>query len=249
MSAFDRFWPQATATLTVNGAATGIITVADTSGFYTLQEIVLSATGVTALEGEVKAVLSSTTMRVGARTKVPNGPGVDVSAFTTASSAKIIAPYQKKREPEGNTLSYVYEAEPTVALRTMPVDPQGNYTPPGTVSITGTVTVSVTATSAAFQYARIAAASITAGNANVTTALTLATLSANAKIITLVNSLNQDVSITYNAVEVFRLESSEGGLSFDLDTNGLQWASGAVIGVYQNGTPPTTGSIRLTVQS
>lgn len=248
MSAYDRFWPQASATLTANGGSNGIVSVTSTTGFYSLQEIVLTATGVSPLEGEVKEVLSATQMRIGARNKQPNGPGQDLSAYTTGAGAQIIAPFQRKFAVDGNVFDYVYESAPTVALRTLQVDPQGNYVTPGTVSLTGTVIVSVTTSNVVFQYARTAAASITAGNSSAGTALTIMTLSGATKIVAILNSLNQDVSLTYNGTEVSRFESGDGGLSFDLDTNGLQWASGAVIGIFHNGTAPSTGSIRITAQ-
>src|ERR1017187_6831664 len=158
--AYERVWPQFSALFTANGATTGVITVNSTIGLYTKQVVTITGTALTALPLEIKEVLSPTTARVGA---VGVGfSGTDVSAYTTSAAGAIFASQQEKKDGGSNSvIKDVYEAEPTVALRVFGVDSSGN---PGIAS-----------SQAAFQFAAVAAASVTAGNSTVTTGFAVMT--------------------------------------------------------------------------
>ena len=258
--AFETSWHQYSASFSSDGTSSGIVTVASTAGLHTKQQVLISATGQPGLSLEVKEVLSTTTLRVGpiggltASGQSTGGAGftgTDLSAYTVVSSAAIFARQQEKIDGGSNSvIKDVYEAAPVVALRTMAVDTVGNYVAPNAVSITVsnvTVTTNIVGTNSVFQYARVAASSITSANSSQTTGVAFVTLARDTKIIQIFNSLNQDISLSFGGTETYRLEPGES-FSVDAFTNSLLWANGTVITVFQNGTPPTTGSIRFVGQ-
>src|ERR1041385_8954707 len=78
-------------TFTSNGTAQGVITVTDTTLFKVKQEVYLTANTLPNLDGiEIKAVLDETKLVVGPKTGNLFTVS-DVSAYTTALSAKIAA--------------------------------------------------------------------------------------------------------------------------------------------------------------
>jgi hypothetical protein len=95
---------------------------------------------------------------------------------------------------------------------------------------------------------RTAFGSVTGTNAG--TANTLLALTNDRRILVLVNSLNQDIVITYTphggAVKdgYLYLESNDN-LVIDFETSGLRAKSGGVFKAYYSGSAPTSGSIRL----
>jgi hypothetical protein len=129
---------------TANGTANGIITIIDTTLFKVKQKVYLSAPTLPHLDNiEVKHVIDSTHLVVG-----PTSGNIkstyDVSAYTVALGASIGANEQKR--PEINLDDHsraVYEEEPTVAVRVMPVDKLGNsYTATNPMPVAGNISVS-----------------------------------------------------------------------------------------------------------
>lgn len=111
---------------TSNGTAAGLVTVADAVPFRVGQQVVVTAVGQTNLELEVKRVLSSTQLTVGPL-KSSALAVADLSAFTVASSASILA--NEQRQPLVTSDEFeraVYEEEPVVAKRVILVDEQGD---------------------------------------------------------------------------------------------------------------------------
>lgn len=117
--------PQA---FTANGTVNGVVTIADTSLFKVKQKVILYQPSITdPLNLEVKAVLGPTQMQVGP----VGGPVVnnftDISAYTVALGAFVIANEQLR--PIITSDDYeraVYEEEPTVAKRVVVVDQFGS---------------------------------------------------------------------------------------------------------------------------
>lgn len=127
--AYQNQWPAVAATaLTANGGADGLVTIANTDGFYVLQQakLVNSAGN---LPVQILEVISGTQLYVGLvgqMDKRYRASGADVSAYTTATSSTIEAAQQNKRLPSPNALlQAVLEAEPISALREVQVDGRG----------------------------------------------------------------------------------------------------------------------------
>lgn len=123
----EKFWPKVPATaLTTDGNVNGFITIADTTGFKVKMVARLTADTLPPLSLEIKRVISSTEMLVG-----PIGTSIDdredVSDYTVALNAKISADRQRRPSiPLKEINRAVYEEEPTVAIRAMLVDEDGN---------------------------------------------------------------------------------------------------------------------------
>jgi hypothetical protein len=134
-------------TLTANGTQFGVVTVADTSGFKVKGSAVLtSASPAAYLQVQIQRVNSITQMVVGPSGSTPSPSNfVDVSAYTVASGAAISFSEQDKNRIKADDIDQaVYESDPTVAIRTIPVDPYGNlYGPdyPMPVAFDGTISI------------------------------------------------------------------------------------------------------------
>ena len=256
MAHFDKTVPYVSQNLTQTGGTDSTLTVASTNGFFTNQDCVLTGNG-NSITLIVLDVESTTVLRMGQRVttgQLGTNPsrinsGVDLSAYTVAGGAAITAAIQKKPGVDAGSIPYyVYEPDPIAANRVFLVDQQGN---PANVSVSinmsDTISFVATGTNANFQYARVAASSITSSNSTQTTGFPFVTLARDTKQVILFNSLNQDCSLSFGGVETFRLEAGDS-FTVDAASDGLKWASGTVITVFQNGTPPTTGSIRFTGQ-
>lgn len=146
--AFERKWPAiGPRLLTADGGEQGQITVADTLGYKVKQKVAIgSASPLTPLSVEVKAVLSKTQLIVGARGKGINDRSVDLSAFTVLAGAFIYAESQDKVGPASmdDRAFATYEQEPTNAWRTVLIDPYGDYYGEGNplpIAFDGTVSV------------------------------------------------------------------------------------------------------------
>jgi hypothetical protein len=112
--------------LTADGGANGSVSVPDTRLFKVKQQVVVTATGQTNLELEVKKVVSPTSLIVGPLTGNIN-TFTNLSAYTTAASAKIFANEQKRPQISADDFERaVYEEEPVVAKRVILVDEFGN---------------------------------------------------------------------------------------------------------------------------
>jgi hypothetical protein len=124
--ALEKRWFPATQAFTADGTANGVVTVADTFGFYTNQVVVVSATGQQTLSLKVKIVLSPTQLTVGTAQGGVLGEGTNISAYTVAANAMITAAGQTKpmiQPPE--IFNGVYEHDPVVAFRSKLVDKYG----------------------------------------------------------------------------------------------------------------------------
>lgn len=124
---------------TVDGSSLGIITIANTAGFKVKQRAVISATGLPDKPVQIKRVISPTQMIVGPE-PLSLQPAfkqqgnqllsvrTDLSLYTMASGAFVYAPEQDKaRLTVDDIWAAVYDQEPTVAIRTTPVDQYGQY--------------------------------------------------------------------------------------------------------------------------
>ena len=111
---------------TVDGSVDGKVTVTDTYPFKVKQHIEINATGQPQLFLEVKRVVSKVLLLVG-----PIGGSIDtrtnLTLYTVTSSANIGAHEQQRSNvPEEKIPRNVYEEEPVVAIRTFPVDEEGD---------------------------------------------------------------------------------------------------------------------------
>lgn len=126
--AVEKKWLAVTATpLTANGSNLGIVTVADTAGFKVKGTAFLAANTLPVIQVQIQRVISPTQMIVGpvGSTPAPNN-FTNVSAYTTALNASIGFPEQDKNNiPDKDHYIAVYEGDPTVADRVIPVDQYG----------------------------------------------------------------------------------------------------------------------------
>lgn len=129
--ALEKKWnavpPQA---LTVDGNTFGYAVVADTAGFKTKQAAYLKNSANQTLAVQVKRVLSSTTLIVGAiDQKIASWTPLDISAWTIASGAVIGAEEQDKiaNPTDGDHYKAIYESDPIVADRVISVDKYGQF--------------------------------------------------------------------------------------------------------------------------
>lgn len=121
---FSAVAPQA---LTANGTAEGKITVADTRLFKVKQKIFLQSSTQQPRDGlEVKKIINITEMIVGPEKSAIHITS-DVSDFLVADTATVAANEQfRPIIPSEEFNRAVYEEEPTVAIRSMLVDKEGN---------------------------------------------------------------------------------------------------------------------------
>jgi hypothetical protein len=132
--------------LTADGSPFGVVTVADTTGFKVKGFAFLKGSTTPPLQVQVQRVLSSTQMIVGpiGSTPAPNNY-TDVTAYTVADAAMIAFPEQDKNKIKPDDIDQaVYEADPTVAIRTVFVDQYGNFynaTNPLPIVFDGTVEI------------------------------------------------------------------------------------------------------------
>lgn len=117
-------------TLTADGSAQGLVYVADTAGFRTKQVASLKATSLPDLPVQVKRVLSSTLLIVGAvDQKIAAWKPLDISAYTVALGANIEAAEQTRTAtpPDKDHYNAIYESDPVIADRVVQVDKYGNF--------------------------------------------------------------------------------------------------------------------------
>ena len=137
--AIEKRWAEVPQQLfAADGTEGGVITVADTAGYYVKRRLAVNAVGEPELRVEVKRVLSPTQIVVG-----PVGKNlqtnIDLSNYTTAKIAAVHATEDKRPEiPQVDYVRAVYDEEPVVAWRTVGVDKYGrdwDYTNPLPVSV------------------------------------------------------------------------------------------------------------------
>lgn len=129
--AYQNQWPAVAAqTLTANGAADGLISIPDTSGFYATQIVKMANNTPISEFFQVLEVISDTQMYLGAignmGDKRYKANGASLTAYTTATASTVEAAQQNKRLPSPNSvLQTVMVAEPVLAIRNMLVNPRG----------------------------------------------------------------------------------------------------------------------------
>ncbi len=128
--AVEKKWLGASATpFTSDGGKFGVVTVADTAGFKVKGFAAILANTLPPLQVQIQRVVNKTTMIVGILGSQPAlNFFIDVSAYTVAKGATIAFPEQDKNKIKPDDIfQAVYEADPTVALRTVFVDQYGNF--------------------------------------------------------------------------------------------------------------------------
>lgn len=154
--AFERAWsavsPQS---FTADGTRFGLVTVADSCKFRVKQSVYLKNTAGALLAVQVKKVISPTQLIVGTinNAQIGQWPPLDISSWTVASGAAIGAEEQQKNKiQDGDHYLAVYEGDPVVADRVIPVDCNGNfYGPENPVPVSidgGTITIGTVRTTA-----------------------------------------------------------------------------------------------------
>jgi len=129
--ALERSWFSATQSFTLDGNASGLITVADSAGFYVGQIVQLSSNTQSSTNYKIKRIEGKTKIYVGPAVRQDGQPFhtyANVSNFLVSDSAKIYAAEQgkptiKPDEWEQNT----HEHEPILAKRVINVDQYGNH--------------------------------------------------------------------------------------------------------------------------
>jgi hypothetical protein len=131
--------------ITVNSTDEGVLTIANTCGFYVKQDCLLAQAGNTnPIAVQIKRVVDGNVLWVG-----PKGSSmlhnIDVSAYTVASGAYIQASEQPKAVlPMETRLQASYMQEPSNSWRVTPVDCIGNLydaNNPLPVAFDGTVSI------------------------------------------------------------------------------------------------------------
>jgi hypothetical protein len=115
-----------------DGSSLGLIKISNTSGFKVKQKAVISATALPNLIVQIKRVVDQNTLWVG---PVPDSKDpktlaltarADISIYTVAAGSFIFAEEQDKNDIKLDDIDKaVYEQEPTVAIRTLGVDKNG----------------------------------------------------------------------------------------------------------------------------
>lgn len=141
--AMERKWAaRPSQPFTANGTADGHITVADSRPFKVKQIVKLLSDTVQPTFLQVKRVNSLNDIELGPVTQDINARS-DVSTFLVSDNASILAQFQDRPTISWEDLRRaVYEEEPTVALRTFPVDELGNsYTTDNPFPVDATINV------------------------------------------------------------------------------------------------------------
>jgi len=155
MALEKRFYSVPPQVFTADGTTDGVITIAANACilFKVKQKVILTATGLPNLALEIKEIDSEENIQVGPFAQQLGVKGAntgitartDISAYTVALNATIFADEQKR--PSIDNIEIVratYEEEPTVAVRSIMVDPCGDLISsanPFPVAIDGTISV------------------------------------------------------------------------------------------------------------
>lgn len=241
-------YPDFTKLLINDGTVNGVLTVASTTGLHVKQHVVIFDTiNTPSVFLEIIEVLSSTQFLVGLYelnnlTNKSSLKTQDCSAFLTINGAAIRSLSDIRNIPEQSSVAVsAYETAPVQGFRVLNVDPQGNYT--NTVTIDAAPPIS-SLNGISPQYGVKLAAQILGNTAG--TATSILTINADRSILQVFNSLNQEISITYDGIECWRLDIGES-FSIDCRSNALKLELGKTIGVFYQSIAPTTGSIRVTL--
>jgi hypothetical protein len=130
--------------LTSDGQSNGLVTIPDSTLFKVKQIVTVVGAPSGSVQLEIKRIDTATTMLLGPTNSNINSR-YDLSAFTTTLSSFLFADEQQRKQlPEQDIVKAIYEAEPTVAVRTFQVDKMGNSygTPSNPINIVGSVSTS-----------------------------------------------------------------------------------------------------------
>jgi hypothetical protein len=121
----ERTWPSASQLFTANGLVAGVVSVADSYGFYEKQIVSISSNTQPSLSLEVKRIDGPTSITVG-----PAGSDMslraDLTAYLVADYAKIFAAEQSIKFIKPDEIhSYEFERSPIKAIRSYLVDKYG----------------------------------------------------------------------------------------------------------------------------
>lgn len=110
---------------TVDGGADGSLKVIYSGFFKVKQQIIIVSNTQQPLEVEIKRIVDTTTILVGPKGKIDSRS--DLSTYLVADQANIKANEQVRPSiPQEEIIRAVYEEEPVVAYRVIPVDQNGN---------------------------------------------------------------------------------------------------------------------------
>lgn len=144
----EKKWLAVTAQpFTADGTQFGIVTVADTAGLKTKQNVFISANTLPILNAQVKRVISKTQLIVGPiNNRVDTSDFFNISAYTVALSSSIAAAEQDRavQIPDKDHYQAIYESDPIVADRVVLVDQYGNLynsTNPLPINFTGSISI------------------------------------------------------------------------------------------------------------
>jgi hypothetical protein len=131
---------------TADGTQFGVVTIADTTGYKVKGYAFIAATGQNVQQLQIQRVISSTQLILGRLGTSPQpNQYVDLRAYTVASNATIGFPEQPKNKIKPDDIEQAtYEADPTVAVRVIPVDPYGGLVGPDNplaVTFDGTISI------------------------------------------------------------------------------------------------------------
>jgi hypothetical protein len=150
-----RFYAVPPQAFTADGTVSGVITIAGNACglFKVKQKIILTATGLPNLALEIKQIDGEGNIQVGPSAGtlgvVGSNTGIsartDISAYTVALSATIFADEQRRTSIDNiEIVRATYEEEPTVAVRSIIVDPCGDLISaanPLPVAFDGTISI------------------------------------------------------------------------------------------------------------
>lgn len=126
--AIERSYTKIDATpFTADGLDIGLVTIADTACYKVKMIVVVKADTMVDQRFEVKRVISDTQMYLGPE-NTPLRQRIDMSPYVLGLNPTIEAPEQERPHiPPADYERAVYEEEPTVAKRVIPVDKYGKH--------------------------------------------------------------------------------------------------------------------------
>lgn len=127
-----RKWPKISKSLTSDGSAVGVIEVDSVAGLYVSQKVSLrSDTQLELLGLQVVEILSITSVRLAKVLKDQKIEKQDLSAYTSADNALILAPEQKMSNVDyTDAVQGTFERFPVDAWRTISVNSKGKLNSP-----------------------------------------------------------------------------------------------------------------------
>src|ERR1039458_3600088 len=121
----ERKWFQVSQAFTADGSITGLVTVADVTGFYVQQIVNISSSSQPIVRLQIKRIEGTGSIYVGPQGSIDER--ISVALYLVADSAIIYAAEQTKpRIKKEDQDQASWEHEPLNARRVLPIDDQGN---------------------------------------------------------------------------------------------------------------------------